>query len=41
MLLKVGDVAPDCPLLHPDGSPARLADFNAPVLLLIFLRHLA
>lgn len=41
MALMVGDLAPDCPLLRPDGSAARVADFDAAALVLVFLRHLA
>jgi hypothetical protein len=40
-MLKIGDAVPEVSLLRPDGSPARLTDFDAPALLLVFLRHLA
>ncbi len=41
MALKQGDTVDDLTFLEPDGTPLRLAEINAPVVLLIFLRHLA
>jgi peroxiredoxin len=40
-MLKIGDAAPEVSLRRPDGTPARLTDFEAPALLVVFLRHLA
>lgn len=41
MTLRAGDQVADCTFLRPDGSPARLSDFPARALVVIFLRHLA
>jgi len=39
--LRPGDTAGDCTFLRPDGTPVRLAQFDAAALVVIFLRHLA
>jgi hypothetical protein len=36
-----GQVVPDCTFECLDGSSARLSDFHAKALVLVFLRHLA
>jgi peroxiredoxin len=41
MALEVGDVVGDFSFVRMDGADARLSDFKDPVLILIFLRHLA
>jgi len=41
MMVSVGQSIPDCPFERLDGSPARLSDFHAKALVLVFLRHLA
>ncbi len=41
MSLKVGDPAPDCTFLRPDGTPLPLASFAGRTVVLVFLRHLA
>jgi hypothetical protein len=41
MQLQTGVHVPDCTFERLDGSSARLSDFHAKALVLIFLRHLA
>jgi hypothetical protein len=41
MALEVGNVVPDFSFDRMDGADARLSDFKDPVLIMIFLRHLA
>ena len=41
MALEVGETAPDCELLRPDGTALRLSAFDGRPLVVIFLRHLA
>jgi peroxiredoxin len=41
MVLQVGDPVGDFPLVRMDRTVAHLSDFKDPVLVLIFLRHLA
>jgi hypothetical protein len=41
MALKLGEHVADLAFLRPDGTPARLSEFSAKALVLIFLRHLA
>lgn len=38
--MKLGERVPDLTFLRPDGSTLRLSELTAPVLVLIFLRHL-
>ena len=40
-MVRIGDPVGDLPFLRPDGSEVRLAAFEAPALVLVFLRHLA
>ena len=41
MVLNIGDQVGELTFLQPNGEPIRLSEFTAPVLVLIFLRHLA
>lgn len=41
MPIHAGDLVPDCTFQRLDGAPARLSEFHAKALVLIFLRHLA
>ncbi len=41
MVLHLGEIVPDCTFERLDGTPARLSEFHARALLLVFLRHLA
>jgi hypothetical protein len=41
MALEVGDVVGDFSFVRMDGGNALLSDFKDPVLIMIFLRHLA
>ena len=41
MAIKTGDVVGDFALQRMDNTVARLSDFTDPILVLIFLRHLA
>jgi peroxiredoxin len=41
MPLQVGDTVADRELRRPDGTVARLSDFEGRPLVVIFLRHLA
>jgi hypothetical protein len=40
-MLQVGDQVADCAFQRPDGTDARLSEFKARALILVFLRHLA
>ena len=40
-MIQIGDVLPDFEFFTAEGSRARLSDYPADRLLLIFLRHLA
>ncbi|MEA2391756.1 MAG: hypothetical protein QOK31_1865 [Solirubrobacteraceae bacterium] len=40
MVVRVGELAPEHPLVRPDGSPATLATFRGEATLLVYLRHL-
>jgi hypothetical protein len=40
-MLRSGDRVPDPALERLDGTPARLSDYPAKALVLVFLRHLA
>jgi peroxiredoxin len=41
MSIQLGTQVPDCSFERLDGTPARLSDFHAKALVLVFLRHLA
>lgn len=41
LVLHIGDLVADCTLLRPDGTGVTLSEFQAPALVLVFLRHLA
>jgi peroxiredoxin len=38
--LRVGERAPELPLVHSDGTGATLGDFRGEAVVLVFLRHL-
>ena len=40
MTVQIGDPVGNLTFLQPDGTPVALPAFKAPVLLLLFLRHL-
>lgn len=41
MAMQLGERVPDFSLFRVDGSAVRLSELPAPVLVLVFLRHLA
>jgi len=41
MQLLMHEPVADCTFWRPDGTPVRLSEFPADVLVLVFLRHLA